>query len=87
MNTKINFKKIKTQSVRKSLKSVLITTFILAIIFSGFSDKKNSIVNSIGQKFTLIPGGSFIMGESNQMNSALHPIWEVGIMMNIRFTQ
>ena len=69
MNTKINFKKIKTQSVRKSLKSVLITTFILAIIFSGFSDKKNSIVNSIGQKFTLIPGGSFIMGESNQMNA------------------
>ena len=69
MNTKINFKKIKTQSVRKSLKSVLITTFILAIIFSGFSDKKNSIVNSIGQKFTLIPGGSFIMGESNQMNT------------------
>ena len=47
----------------------LVIALIVIVIFFGYSVKERSYINSIGIKFVLIPGGEFMMGESNQVNS------------------
>jgi hypothetical protein len=51
------------------MRNVLITLILLIILLPGCSNKKGSFSNSLGMKFVLIPDGSFLMGESNQIDT------------------
>ncbi|MEO8720446.1 MAG: SUMF1/EgtB/PvdO family nonheme iron enzyme [Ginsengibacter sp.] len=44
-------------------------TLIVITVFLRFSVKEKYPINSLGEKFVLIPGGEFMMGESNQINA------------------